>query len=134
MANNLTDTAEAVVLDWLTGNNTTLPVLPLVVRLMITNGSESVAGTEVTGDTYEEQPVTFAASSTTAGVTTAKNNALVSWAALDTTTAKTITGYEIWDSGAVPRRFTWEAFSPSVAVAANEGCQFNINGISLGLE
>jgi hypothetical protein len=101
---------------------------------MITNGSESVAGTEVTGDTYEEQPVTFAASSTTAGVTTAKNNALVSWAALDTTTAKTITGYEIWDSGAVPRRFTWEAFSPSVAVAANEGCQFNINGISLGLE
>lgn len=134
MANNLTDTAEAIVLDWLTGNNTTLPVLPLVVRLMGTNGSESVAGTEITGDTYEEQTVTFAAASTTTGTTTAKNNALVLWSALDTTTSKTVVGYEIWDSGAVPRRFTWETFTPTVAVAANEPCQFNISGISLGLE
>lgn len=134
MANNLTDDGERLILDWLTGNSTVLPVLPVVVRLMSANGSESTPGTEIVGTDYDEQEVIFGYASTVSGVTTAKNSAIVSWPLLDSGASKTVTGYEIWDSGAIPRRFSFEVFGASVTVAANEPCQFAINALSLGLE
>lgn len=104
MADNLTDTAEARVLNWLTGNATTAPVLPLMVRLMTANGSDAAAGTEVVnagGSTYAPQSVAFpAASGTTQTATTAD---LV----FNNMPAVTVNGVEIWDSAAVPVRWWW---------------------------
>lgn len=107
MADNLTDSAEVRVLNWITGNSTTAPVGPLMVRLMTTNGSDSAAGTEVVnagGSSYTPQSVTFAGATTTGGVTTAVNSADVVFPNMP---ACTVTGLEIWDSAGTPFRWWW---------------------------
>lgn len=106
MSDNLTDGAEARVLNWLTGNSTTAITGPLMVRLMTANGSDSVAGTEVTnsgGSTYAPQSVAFAAAS---GTTSTSNTADLVFANMP---AATIVGIEIWDSAGTPFRWWWGA-------------------------
>jgi len=104
MADNLTDLAEARALNWLTGNTTTAPTLPLMVRLMTANGSDSAAGTELTnagGSTYAPQSVTFGAAS---GSGSAANSADIVFANMP---AATVVGIEIWDSAGTPFRWWW---------------------------
>ncbi len=107
MADNLTDGAEARVLNFLTGNTSAAaPTLPLMVRLMTANGSDSAAGTEVVnggGSTYAAQSVAFPAAS---GTTSAANSADVVFANMP---AATIVGIEIWDSAGSPFRWWWGA-------------------------
>lgn len=108
MADNLTDTAEARTLNWLTGNATTAPVLPLMVRLMTANGSDSTPGTEVVnggGSTYAPQSVAFPAAS---GTTQAANSADLVYANM---AAATVVGLEIWDSAGTPIRWWWGALT-----------------------
>jgi hypothetical protein len=109
MADNLTDGAEARALNWLTGNSTVAPTLPLSVRLMTANGSDSAPGTEVTnsgGSTYAAQAVTLGAAS---GTTQAVNTADVVFTNMPATT---VVGLEIWDSAGSPFRW-W--FGPATA-------------------
>ncbi len=117
MADNLTDTGEARTLNWLTGNATTAPVLPLMVRLMTANGSDAAAGTEVVnagGSTYAPQSVAFPAAS---GTTQTANSADVVFSNMP---AATIVGIEIWDSTAVtPVRWWWGA--ATAQKATNQG-------------
>lgn len=104
MADNLTDTGEARTLNWLTGNATTAPVLPLMVRLMTANGSDAAAGTEVVnagGSTYAPQSVAFPVAS---GTTQTANSADVVFTNMP---AATIVGVEIWDSAVAPVRWWW---------------------------
>jgi len=106
MADNLTDGAEARFLNWLTGNTTTAPTLPLKLRLMTANGSDSAAGTEVAnggGSAYTPQTVAFSPAS---GTTTAVNSADVVFTNMP---AATIVGVEIWDSAGTPFRWWWGA-------------------------
>jgi hypothetical protein len=106
MADNLTDLAEARTLNWLTGNSTTAPTGPLMVRLMTANGSDSAAGIEVTnagGSTYAAQSVAFSAAS---GSGSASNSADVVFTNMP---AATIVGIEIWDSAGTPFRWWWGA-------------------------
>jgi len=106
MSDNLTDGAEARVLNWLTGNSTTAPTLPLSVRLMTANGSDATPGTEVVnggGSTYAAQTVTFPAAS---GTTSTANTADIVFANMP---AATIVGVEIWDSNGTPFRYWWGA-------------------------
>ena len=106
MADNLTDGAEARALNWLTGNATTAPTGPLMVRLMTANGSDSAAGTEVTnsgGSTYTPQSVTFTAA--TPGVNSPSSADVV----FTNMPAATIVGVEIWDSAGTPFRWWWGA-------------------------
>jgi hypothetical protein len=110
MADNLTDGAEARTLNWLTGNSTTAPTGPLLVRLMTANGSDSAAGTEVTnsgGSTYASQSVAFSAAS---GSGSAANSADVVFTNMP---AATIVGIEIWDSNGTPFRWWWGAATAS---------------------
>lgn len=112
MADNLTDVGEARTLNWLTGNATTAPVLPLMVRLMTANGSDSVAGTEVAnsgGSTYAPQSVSFPSAS---GTTQTSNSVDLSFANMP---AATIVGVEIWDSAGTPVRWWWGAATASKA-------------------
>jgi hypothetical protein len=107
MADNLTDGAEARVLNFLTGNTpATAPTLPLMVRLMTANGSDSAAGTEVTnggGSTYAAQSAAFPAAS---GTTSTANSADIVFTNMP---AATTVGVEIWDSAGTPFRWWWGA-------------------------
>lgn len=110
MADNLTDVAEARALNWLTGNSTTAPTAPLMVRLMTANGSDSTPGTEVTnagGSTYTPQSVTFSAA---VGTGSSSNSADVVFTNMP---AATIVGIEIWDSAGTPFRWWWGAAAAS---------------------
>lgn len=102
MADNLTDTAEARFLNWLTGNATVAPVLPLKLRLMTANGSDTTPGTEVTnagGSAYAPQTITFPVA--VAGSPVA-NDTDITFANMP---AATIVGAEIWDSAGSPVRW-----------------------------
>jgi hypothetical protein len=107
MADNLTDGAEARALNWLTGNSTTAPTLPYLVRLMTANGSDSAAGTEVTnggGSAYSPQSVAFPAAVGSGGPV--GNSSDVVFANMP---AATIVGIELWDSNGTPFRWWWGA-------------------------
>lgn len=109
MADNLTDAAEARVLNWLTGNTTVAPTMPLNVRLMTANGSDAAPGTEVVnagGSTYTPQTASFPAAS---GTTQTSNSADIVFANMP---ACTVVGVEIWDSAGTPFRWWW---GPAVA-------------------
>lgn len=104
MPDNLTDLAEARALNWLTGNSTTAPTMPLMVRLMTANGSDSSAGTEVVnagGSTYAPVSVAFAAA---VGSGAAANSADLVFTNMPATT---VVGVEIWDSAGTPFRWWW---------------------------
>lgn len=105
MSDNLTDVAEARVLNWLTGNTTVAPVLPLMARLLTALGNDSTPGTEVVnagGSAYAPQSVAFGAAS---GTTLSANTADVVFTNMPTVAS--IVGVEIWDSAAVPIRW-WQ--------------------------
>lgn len=97
---SLTDPAENYSLNWLTGNTTTSPTGALKVALVTANGSDSAAGTEVTGGSYARQTVTFSAAA--AGATS--NSGTLTWSAMP---ACTVVGVEIYDSAGSPIRWWW---------------------------
>jgi hypothetical protein len=96
---NLTDGAETRGLQWLLGQETTPPELPLTVHLMTANGSDSAAGTEVTGGTYA--PVELDAAAVADGASS--NDTVLRWEGIPNPT--TVAGIEIWDSADTP--FRW---------------------------
>lgn len=114
MSDNLTDGAEARILNFTTGNSpATAPTMPLMVRLMTANGSDSAAGTEVVnagGSTYAAQSVAFPAAT---GTTTTANSADVVFTNMP---ACTVVGLEIWDSAGTPFRWWWGPATASKAV------------------
>lgn len=113
MADNLTDPAEARILNWLTGNTTTAPTMPCMVRLMTVNGSDSAAGTEVVnvgGSTYTPQSVAFPSAT---GTTQTSNSADLIFANMPSCT---VVGVEIWDSAGTPFRYWWGAAVASKVV------------------
>jgi hypothetical protein len=116
MADNLTDGAEARALNWLTGNSTTAPTGPLMVRLMTANGSDATPGTEVAnsgGSTYSPQAVSFPAA-VGSGAPVGNTADLV----FSNMPACTVVGVEIWDSAGTPFRWWWGAATASQVVNA----------------
>lgn len=131
MADNLTDVAEARVLNWLTGNTTTALTGPLNVRLMTVNGSDSVAGTEVVnagGSTYAPQSVSFPAAS---GTTQTANSADLVFANMP---ACTVVGVEIWDSAGTPFRWWWGAAVASKAVNLGDTLRILAGALVLNMQ
>ncbi len=126
MADNLTDTAESLVLNWVNGVGTpTRPTTPLKCRLMTVNGSDSAAGTEVTGGTYTPQSVTVGTSAS--GSTVTNSGDLV----FTLMPACTVVGVEIWDSAGTPVRLWWGPLAANKTV--NSGDTFTISAGSLSL-
>lgn len=100
MADNLTNTSENLMLDWIDGVGTpTRPTPPLKVALVTAAGDDATAGTEVTGGSYARQTLTLAAATNGANA----NSADLVWTGMP---ACTIVGWEVWDSAATPVR-TW---------------------------
>jgi len=131
MADNLTDVAEARVLNWLTGNTTTALTGPLMVRLMTANGSDSAAGTEVAnagGSTYAPQSVAFPAAS---GTTQTANSADLVFANMP---ACTVVGVEIWDSAGTPFRWWWGAATASKSVNLGDTLRILAGALVLNMQ
>lgn len=124
MADNLTDVAENLALDWLTGTGSPIRPSGLTVRLMTVPGSDSSTGTEVTGGSYDEQSVTF----TTAASGAATNTADLTFSGMPATT---VVGLEVWDSAGTPRRIWWGPLAASKNT--NDGDDFVIAAGALSL-
>lgn len=134
---DLTNDTERMVLDWLNGDpGVVQPTAPLVVRLLSVAGTEAVAGTEIVGDMYEEQPCGFGLAVTDSGTNTTKlsNPATVTWPALDSVSNVTVVGAEIWDSALVPVRLAHKTYGTSVVVPAGETAVLDTGTLTLTLD
>ena len=130
MADNLTDTAENLALNWLfvVAQTPTRPTGPLKVRLMTANGSDAAAGTELAtsgGYTAGGSSVVF---TTAASGATDNTGSAVSWTNMPATT---IVGVEIWDSAGTPVRLAYGALGSSKTT--NSGDTFTIASGALTL-
>lgn len=127
MADNLTNTAENLTLDWILGVGTpTRPTTPLKVALVTANGSDTAAGTEVTGGSYARQNLSVGAA--VAGATS--NSADLVWTGMP---AATVVGVEIWDSAGTPVRLWYGPLTASRTVAAGDELRLTAGSLTLSL-
>jgi len=127
LADNLSNTAENLTLDWVNGVGTpTRPTTPLKVALVTANGSDTTAGTEVTGGSYARKNLTVAAAVN--GATS--NSADLSWTGMPATT---VVGVEIWDSAGTPVRLWYGALGTSRTVAAGDELKIVAGQLAISL-
>lgn len=128
MADNLTDVAESLMLNWITGvGSPTRPTTPLKVALVAAGGSDSAGGTEVAGGSYARQNITFTSSSNGSAVS---NDADILFTGMP---AVTITGIEIWDSAATPVRLWHGPLAVSKGVEAGDEFKLAAGDVDLAL-
>lgn len=127
MTGNLTDAAESRVVNWLTGNTTTAPTLPLKLRLMTVVGSDSAAGTEVTGGGYTPQTVAIGASSGGGAAVTSGDAVFTGMPAVG---GSGVVAWEIWDSAGTPFRWWWGTVTGKTV---NAGDDYKVNAGDLSL-
>lgn len=123
MSGTFTDTAENLVMDWINAVGTPTRPSGLKLALTTTVGTDSTAGTEVSGGSYARQ--TLAVSASSGGATA--NTATVSFAGMPSCTVQ---GVEIWDS-AGGNRLWWASLAANKVV--NSGDIFEITAGSLTL-
>lgn len=125
---NLTNTAESLLLNWLHGVGTpTRPTTPLKVALVTANGTDAAAGTEVTGGSYTRQNITLTSSTGGSGVS---NDADILFTGMP---AATIVGIEIWDSAGTPVRLWHGPLAASKTVAANDEFKLAAGDVDLAI-
>ena len=100
-------------MDFILGLSSTAPPTPLKVALVTANGSDTAAGTEVTGGSYTRQNLTVGAASS--GATS--NSADLVFTGMP---AATVVGIEIWDNAVTPVRLWYGALAASRTVAAGD--------------
>jgi hypothetical protein len=122
MADNLTDAAENLVLEWLFSARTaTRPTTPLKLKLMTANGSDASAGTELGtsgGYTAGGATVTFGTAASAGSIATTAD---VTWTNMPATT---IVGVEIWDTAGTPVRIAYGALTANKTT--NSGDTFTV--------
>lgn len=112
---DLTDAAEALVLDFLTGAQAVTHTPPLKVALTTTLPTDSTPGTEVTGGSYARQNVTAAAG----GATGTSNTGTIQFSGMPNCE---VMGLELWSSDGTPRRILHGLLQPKqfTATAADD--------------
>lgn len=127
MADNLTDAAENLVLDWVNGVGTpTRPTTPLKVALLTAAGSDSAAGTEAAGGSYARQNVTFGAAASGAS----SNTNLIEFTDMP---AATIVAIAVYDSAGSPFRIWHGALAASKTVNAGDTFRIAIGDLDVSL-
>jgi hypothetical protein len=127
VADNLSNTAENLTLDWVLGVGTpTRPTTPLKVALVTANGTDTAAGTEVTGGSYARQNLAVAAA--VGGATS--NSADLVFTGMP---AATVVGVEIWDSAGTPVRLWYGPLSASRTVSAGDELVLSAGSLTLSL-
>lgn len=130
MADNLTDAAENLALNWLfvSAQTPTRPTGPMKIKLMTANGSDASAGTELaTSGGYTAGGVSIVFTTAASGATDNTGSA-ASWTNMPATT---VVGVEIWDSAGSPVRLAYGALSASKTT--NSGDTFTIASGALTL-
>jgi hypothetical protein len=127
VADALTNTAENLTLDWVLGVGTpTRPTTPLKVALVTANGTDTAAGTEVTGGSYARQNLAVAAA--VGGATS--NSADLVFTGMP---AATVVGVEIWDSAGTPVRLWYGPLTASRTVSAGDELVLSAGQLTLSL-
>ena len=126
MADNLPDTIENQLLDALVGTTAYTVTTPIKLALVTANGSDSSAGTQVTGGSYARQNIAFAAASS--GSIT--NSGVISFTGMP---ACTVVGIEIYDNAGTPKRLAYGALTASRTVTAGDTVQFSASSVTLSL-
>jgi len=126
VADNLPDIIENQLLDALVGTSSYSVTTPIKLALVTANGSDSAAGTEVTGGSYARQTITFDAASSGS----IANNAAISFTGMP---ACTVVGIEIYDSAGSPKRLAYGPLTASRTVTSGDTVQFASSAITLSL-
>jgi hypothetical protein len=126
VADALSNTGENRCLDFILGLSATAPTTPLKVALVTANGTDTAAGTEVTGGSYARQNLAVAAASS--GATS--NSADLVWTGMP---AATVVGVEIWDNAGVPVRLWYGALAESRTVAAGDELRILAGQLAISL-
>lgn len=126
MADNLTDTVENQLLDALVGTAAFSVTTPIKLALVTANGSDSAAGTEVSGGSYSRQSISFGAAS--GGSIT--NSAKVTFANMPTAT---VVGIELWDSAGTPKRLAYGSLTASKSLVSGDTLEFAASSVTLTL-
>lgn len=127
MANNVVQAEANRLLDASFGTATyAAPTGPLKLRLMSANGSNTSAGTEVTGGSYASQTITMGSAATGA----CSNSGTISFTGMP---AITTTGVEVWDSAGSPRRQWQGALTASKTTGAGDSLSFTAAAITASL-
>lgn len=126
MADNLPDIIENQLLDALVGTSAYSVTTPIKLALVTANGSDSAAGTEVTGGSYARQTITFGSAS--GGSIT--NSTAISFTGMP---ACTVVGIEIYDSAGSPKRLAYGPLTNTRTVTSGDTVQFASSAITLSL-
>jgi hypothetical protein len=126
MADNLSNTAENRLLDWILGLSATAPTTPLKVALVTAAGDDATAGTEATGGSYARQTLSVGAA---AGGATSNSADLV-WTGMP---AATIVGWEIWDSAGTPVRLWYGPLNEPKALSAGDEYKIAAGDLDLSI-
>lgn len=132
----LSNTSQQLLLDWLAGNAAAAPQLPLVIKLMATNGDWDTAGTEIVGDAYEQQPIIWGAS-TSIGVSSSaelSNIQPIIFSSLDDDSDVNVLGIEVWDSGEPEKRIAYATISGGITVPAGEPMVIATGRLKIGIQ
>lgn len=126
MADNLPDIIENQLLDALVGTTPYTVTTPIKLALVTANGSDSAAGTEVTGGSYARQTITFGAASSGS----ISNGSAVTFTGMP---ACTVVGIEIYDSAGSPKRLAYGPLTASRTVSAGDSVEFATSAVTLSL-
>lgn len=126
MADNLTDAAENLAINWLfvPAQSPTRPTSPLTVALVTAAGSDSALGTEVTGGSYARQNVVF---TTASGGATANNADIV----FTNMPAATVVGVAVFENGGV--RVAYGALSANKTTNSGDTFTITTGNLSISL-
>lgn len=118
-ANRLLDASLAVA-------TYTAPTSPMKLALATTTGTNSAAGTEVSGGSYARQTITFGSASSGSS----SNTNVITYTAMP---AATVTGVDIYDSNGTPRRAWAGALTASKTVASGDSLSFAAAAVTITL-
>lgn len=112
---SMTDSLETSLLNAVLRNTSYTSPTTVYVALTSTAPTDSTAGTEITGNGYSRQSVTFSAPSS--GI--CASNVAVSFSASGNAWA-TVAGTELYDASSGGNRLFWQALNTPVSVLAGE--------------
>lgn len=127
MAGNLTDTVENQLLDALVGTASFSVTTPIKLALVTANGSDSAAGTEVTGGSYARQTIAFGSASSGS----INNSSVINFTGMPTCT---VVGVELYDSAGTPKRLGYGALAASKSVTSGDTVQFAASSVTFSLD
>lgn len=127
MANNIVQAEANRLLDASFGTAAyTAPTGSMKLALASTTGTNTTAGTEISGGSYARATIAMTAAS--AGST--PNTSTITFSNMP---AVTVTGIDIYDSNGTPRRAWWGALTASKTTASGDSLSFAASSISASI-